>query len=226
MKKIKILIVEDEEKLSITLQDFLRIKGYETIAVSDGRSALETFEAQKKEIDLILLDLMLPVIGGFSILREIRKISEVPVIIISARSAIEDQMRGFEKGADDYITKPFSLSLMNLHIEAILKRAGKLRTLLNYKEISIDMGSQKVYWKDELIETTRKEFELLVYFIEHNDIALERSTILDAVWGYDYVGDIRTVDTVVKQLRKKMPAECNYIHSIYGVGYIFGGDRS
>ena len=133
-------------------------------------------------------------------------------------------MSGLEKGADDYITHPYTLDLVKLHIEALLKRAGKLKSWLEFGNISIDLAGQKVYWKDTYIETTRKEYELLVYFMEHSDIVLARTTILDAVWGYDYVGDIRTVDTLVKQLRRKLTDECTYIKSVYGIGYLFGGD--
>ena len=131
-------------------------------------------------------------------------------------------MSGFEKGADDYITKPFTLGLVKLHIEAVLKRAGKMRSVLEYKELKADLSGQMVYRKGELMDTTRKEFELLVYFMDHVGIALPRTTILDAVWEYDYTGDIRTIDTLVKQLRKKLGEDCNYIRTVYGVGYIFG----
>ena len=133
-----------------------------------------------------------------------------------------DQMSGFEKGADDYITKPFTLGLVKLHIEAVLKRAGKMRSVLEYKELKADLSGQMVYRKGELMDTTRKEFELLVYFMDHVGIALPRTTILDAVWEYDYTGGIRTIDTLVKQLRKKLGEDCNYIRTVYGVGYIFG----
>ena len=173
-------------------------------------------------VDLILLDLMLPDISGYAVLKEIRKISEVPVIILSARSAVADQMSGFEKGADDYITKPFSLSLVKMHMEAVLKRAGKLRTMVEYKELQADVNAQLLYYKEQHIPTTRKEFDLMVYFMEHPGIVLPRDTILNAVWEYDYVGDVRTIDTLVKQLRKKLGVECSYIRTVYGVGYIFG----
>jgi DNA-binding response OmpR family regulator len=133
-------------------------------------------------------------------------------------------MAGFEKGADDYITKPYTLELVKLHIEALLKRAGKLKRRLEYGNITIELAGHRVFWKDSLIETTHKEYELLVYFIEHSNTVLARSVILDAVWGYDYVGDMRTVDTVVKQLRRKLTDECTYIRTVYGVGYLFGGE--
>ena len=115
---------------------------------------------------------------------------------------------------------------MRLHIEALLKRAGKLKNSIEFGDISVDLAGQRVFWKENYIETTRKEFELLVYFIEHSDVVLTRNAILDAVWGYDYVGDIRTVDTLVKQLRKKLTDECTYIKSVYGAGYLFGRDAT
>ena len=222
MKKMEILIVEDEAKLTQTVAYYLRIQNFDVRIAENGAMALECFREKKQQIDLILLDLMLPDISGYTILQEIRKISEVPVIILSARSAVADQMSGFEKGADDYITKPFTLGLVKLHIEAVLKRAGKMRSMLEYKELKVDLSAQLVYRRKELIETTRKEYELLVYFMEHQGIALPRTTILDAVWEYDYAGDIRTIDTLVKQLRKKLGEECSYIRTVYGVGYIFG----
>ena len=225
MNKIKILIVEDEPKLLKTLEDFLGFQDYLSEKAMTGNEAVAVFKEKKNEIDLVLLDLMLPDISGYTVLKEIRKISEVPVIILSARSAVADQMSGFEKGADDYITKPFSLALVKLHIEAVLKRAGIRRDILVYENLQIDRMSQKIYVKDKIIETTKKEFDLLLYFVEHQGVVLDRNKILDAVWEYDYTGDIRTVYTLVKQLRRKLGEECNYIHTVYGVGYIFGENK-
>ena len=202
MNKIKILIVEDEPKLLKTLEDFLGFQDYLSEKAMTGNEAVAVFKEKKNEIDLVLLDLMLPDISGYTVLKEIRKISEVPVIILSARSAVADQMSGFEKGADDYITKPFSLALVKLHIEAVLKRAGIRRDILVYENLQIDRMSQKIYVKDKIIETTKKEFDLLLYFVEHQGVVLDRNKILDAVWEYDYTGDIRTIDTLVKQLRR------------------------
>ena len=225
MNKIKILIVEDEPKLLKTLEDFLGFQDYLSEKAMTGNEAVAVFKEKKNEIDLVLLDLMLPDISGYTVLKEIRKISEVPVIILSARSAVADQMSGFEKGADDYITKPFSLALVKLHIEAVLKRSGIRRDILVYENLQIDKMSQKIYVKDKIIETTKKEFDLLLYFVEHQGVVLDRNKILDAVWEYDYTGDIRTIDTLVKQLRRKLGEECNYIHTVYGVGYIFGENK-
>lgn len=204
MKKIEILVVEDEPKLAQTISDFLRIQNYEVETVLTGNKALEYFCQNKQKVDLILLDLMLPDISGYTVLKEIRKISEVPVIILSARSAVADQMSGFEKGADDYITKPFTLALVKMHIEAVLKRAGKLRTMVEYNDLQADVNAQLLFYKEQHIPTTRKEFDLIVYFMEHPGIVLPRDTILNAVWEYDYAGDVRTIDTLVKQLRKNL----------------------
>ena len=146
MKKIEILVVEDEPKLAQTISDFLKIQNYEVETALSGNQALDYFRKNKQNVDLILLDLMLPDISGYSVLNEIRKISEVPVIILSARSAVDDQMRGFEKGADDYITKPFTLALVKMHIEAVLKRAGKLRNVLVYKNLELDINGQYLYY--------------------------------------------------------------------------------
>lgn len=203
MKKIEILVVEDEPKLAQTISDFLRIQNYEVETALTGNKALEYFCQNKQKVDLILLDLMLPDISGYTVLKEIRKISEVPVIILSARSAVADQMSGFEKGADDYITKPFTLALVKMHIEAVLKRAGKLRTMVEYNDLQADVNAHLLFYKEQHIPTTRKEFDLMVYFMEHPGIVLPRDTILNAVWEYDYTGDVRTIDTLVKQLRKK-----------------------
>ena len=167
MKKIKILVVDDEIKLLQTVTEFLTLQNFSVMQASSGSEALKIFTENKKEIELILLDLMLPDISGYSVLREIRKISDVPVIILSARSEVTDQMNGFEKGADDYITKPFSLGLVKLHIEAVLKRAGKMKNILECGKIKIEKGRQLVYREDEMLEMTRREYELLLYFIEH-----------------------------------------------------------
>ncbi len=225
MKKNKILIVEDEKKLSRTMEDYLKLQDYETLTAESGQEALQIFYREQKKIDLILLDVILPDLDGYEVLREIRRVMDTPVIMLTARSSVEDQVNGFERGADDYVTKPYTLELVRLRIEALLKRAGKFRSCLEFGNISVELEAQKVYWKGRYIETTRKEYELLLYFMEHSNVVLSRGAILDAVWGYDYVGDIRTVDTMVKQLRRKLGDECDYIRSVYGAGYLFGGDN-
>lgn len=223
MNSYKVLVVEDEKKLLYTLTDFLTIQGYQVLQAENGESALEKMREYMHEIDLVLLDIMLPGINGYEVIKEIRKFSAVPVIMLTAKAEVEDQVEGFECGADDYITKPYSLAVIKAHMEAVLKRVGKLKEFIEFNEIRLEMATQKVYYRNEYLETTPKEFELLQYFMENEGIVLSRDRILNSVWGYYYVGDIRTVDTLVKQLRKKLK-DGNYIRSVYGVGYVFGGE--
>ncbi len=219
--KWTLLVVEDEDKLLRTLSDFLALQGYEVLQASDGQKALEVFYNNMNQIDLVLLDIMLPQIGGNEVLREIRKKSQVPVIMLTVNSSVEGQLYSFSKGADDYIVKPYTLSIIKAHVEAVLKRVGKNSQTLEAGRLRLDLPAQKVYRKGEYVETTRREYELLLFFMENQGRVLKREHILDAVWGYDYSGETRTVDTLVKQLRKKLTEECNYIRSVYGVGYIF-----
>lgn len=225
MNNCKVLVVEDEKKLLYTLVDFLTIQGYEVLQAEDGESALEQMREYMHEIDLVLLDIMLPRKNGYEVLKELRKFSAVPVIILTAKAEVDDQVEGFECGADDYITKPYSLAVIKAHMEAVLKRAGKLKEFMESNEIRLEMATKKVYYRNEYLETTPKEFELLQYFMENEGVVLNRDRILNSVWGYYYVGDIRTVDTLVKQLRKKLK-DNNCIRSVYGVGYVFGGEGS
>lgn len=216
-----LLIVEDEAKLLRTLSDFLAFQGYEVMQAADGQEALDVFYDNMNKIDLILLDIMLPKISGNEVLKEIRKNSQVPVIMLTANSSVEGQLESFSWGADDYIVKPYTLSIIKAHVEAVLKRVGKYRQTLEAGELLLDLPAQKVYRKGEYVETTRREYELLLFFMENQGRVLKREHILDAVWGFDYIGETRTVDTLVKQLRKKLTRECSYIRSVYGVGYIF-----
>lgn len=220
VKKL-IFIVEDDTKLRRTLQDFLHANGYETLSACDGQEALDLYFSNNHKIDLILLDGMLPKVDGFEVLKAIREYSAVPIIMLTAREAEEDQLTGLENGADNYITKPFLLRVLKAHIEALLKRVGASPDEIQKGALRIETEYRKAYLKEELLNTTPKEFDLLVYFIQNESVVLSREAILDAVWGYDYDGGIRTVDTVVKQLRKKMTEQSPYIQSIYGVGYRF-----
>ena len=217
-----ILIIEDEEAIQSVVKAFLEDEGYNVVLASDGLEGMEKFHEHHP--DLILLDLMLPKMNGFSVCEAIRKESQVPIIMLTALDDDDSQMKGFDALADDYITKPFTLALVKMHIEAVLKRAGKLRTMVEYNDLQADVNAQLLFYKEQHIPTTRKEFDLIVYFMEHPGIVLPRDTILNAVWEYDYVGDVRTIDTLVKQLRKKLGEGCNYIRTVYGVGYIFGED--
>lgn len=221
MNKNVILVVEDEEKLARTLSDFLELNGYEVICVNDGHTAVELFYDNMHRIDLVLLDIMLPGMNGDEVLKEIRKKANTPVIMVTAKSSIHDQLLNFANGADDYITKPYVLAIVKVHIEAILKRSGKMQELVRAGQISIEPASLKVYVDGKLIDTTPKEYELLTYLIKNKNMVIRRETILESVWGYDYTGDMRTIDTLIKQLRKKMAPYGSYIKSVYGVGYRF-----
>ena len=217
-----ILIVEDDEKLRQTLEDFLTANHFAVLTAVDGEQALTLYYANNHLIDLILLDGMLPGMDGFDVLKTIRQCSDVPIIMLTARESEEDQLTGLTNGADNYITKPFRLRVLKAHMDVLLKRnnraaadeieAGKLR---------LEQASQRAFADEVPLNLTPKEFALLLYFVQNRDLVLTREVILDAVWGFDYQGDIRTVDTLVKQLRKKLPDSCPYIQSIYGVGYRF-----
>lgn len=219
-----ILLVEDDPKLLSTVSDYLRMNGYTVTACPDGQSALDAFEKHKDTISLLLLDGMLPDIDGFDVLKRIRQTSDIPVIILSARESEHDQLSGFRLGADNYITKPFLLSVLKEHINALLLRAG--RSEENSKElvrgaIRLNTDERKVYLDDKLVTTTPREYDVLLLFMQNERIVMSRNTILDRVWGDRYFGDLRTVDTIIKQLRKKLDGHSDYIVSVYGVGYKF-----
>lgn len=216
-----LLVVEDEEKILRTLSDYLTIQGYEVLQASDGQEALEIFCNNMNKIDLILLDIMLPQMNGNEVLEAVRRNSQVPVIMLTANSSVEKQLYSFSQGADDYIVKPYTLMVLKAHVEAVLRRTGKSEQFLEAGKLRLDLAGQKVYRKGEYVETTRREYELLRYFMENCGRVLKRDHILEAVWGFDYAGETRTVDTIVKQLRKKLTDECKYIRSVYGVGYVF-----
>ena len=222
-KIFKILLVEDDDKLRNTVTDYLQMNNFSVTACANGSSALFSFE-NESPFDIILLDGMLPDIDGFDILKKIRESSDIPVIILSARESERDQLSGFHHGADNYITKPFLLSILKEHINALLSRAGNYNN--NKKHLikgalKLSTIERKVYLDDKLITTTPREYDLLEFFMQNEKIVLSRNTILDRVWGNNYFGDLRTVDTIIKQLRKKLGEHSDYIVSVYGVGYKF-----
>lgn len=219
-----VLVVEDERKLLYTLSDFLELNDYQVLRCDNGEAAVEVFQENMHRIDIILLDIMLPGINGYQVLKQIRRLSQIPVIMLTAKDGEQDQVLGFAEGADDYITKPYSLAVIKAHLEAVLKRAGKLAETMESNGICLELASQKLLYKGNQIEITPKEFQLMRFFMENEGVVLSRDQILNAVWGYYYEGDIRTVDTLVKQLRKKMDNDVA-IRSVYGVGYVFGGDK-
>lgn len=222
MEKTTILVIEDEKKLLKTLKDFFELNQYQVYTAEDGLEGIHQFKTHSKEISCVLLDVMLPFADGNEVLKQIRLISNVPVIMLTAKEEVEDQLKSLSYGADNYITKPYSLAVVKMHIEALLKRFRQEQDFLTAGEIRIETGAQKVYVRGEFVETTPKEFELLHFFMKNEGIVLTRDQILDSIWGYHYVGDTRTIDTIVKQLRKKL-GDGSCIRTVYGVGYCFEG---
>ena len=217
-----ILVVDDDKKLRSTLEDYLTESGFEVITAVDGADAINIFDKQQHKIDLVLLDGIMPRIDGFDVLKIIRQQSDVPIIMLSAREHEGDQLKGFEYGADNYITKPFLLSVLKEHIKSCLARTNSSKnTIVEKGKLSINVEKRRVYLDEKPLDLTPKEFDVLNFMVENEHRVLSREAILDSVWGMDYYGDYRTVDTIVKQLRKKLTEKHNYIRSVYGVGYFF-----
>ena len=224
MKHYKILVIDDESRMRKLVRDFLTKKGYAVLEAGNGEEAMEIFY-EDKEIDLLILDVMMPKMDGWEVCREVRKTSKVPIIMLTAKGDEEDELTGFELGVDEYISKPFSPKILVARVGAILRRSGKAPEegkLLSIGGIVIDQTAHTVTVDGRQIELSFKEFELLAYFMENKDIALSRERILNHVWDYDYFGDARTIDTHVKKLRSKMGEKCGkYIKTIWGMGYKF-----
>ena len=217
-----VLMVEDDNKLREVLTKFLSKNDYEVLAAENGKVGLKLFYENSKNLDIVLLDGMLPDIDGVDVLKEIREHSQVPVIMLTARESEEDQLNGLNNGADNYITKPFLMKVLLVHMDKLIQRNGNEDTdVIEKGALKLEMQFRKAYINGEFVDTTPKEFDLLVYMCENEKVVLKRENILDAVWGFDYDGDMRTVDTLVKQLRKKMTDKYPYITSVYGVGYRF-----
>lgn len=220
--RYKVLVAEDEVKIREILVDFLT-DYYEVIESKDGEEALRLFHSQ--QIDLVLLDLMMPGRDGFSVLKEIRSVSKVPVMILTARSSVEDQVKGYDLKVDDYVTKPFDNKVLVAKINRLLARVNEEDEVETYElafdGLVVNKLSRTVRIDNELIDFRPKEFDLLVFLIENHRIALDRDRILDAVWGIDYFGDTRVVDTHIKKIRKKLGTYAKYIHTVFGVGYKF-----
>ena len=222
MNDLTILIVDDEARMRKLIKDFLAQKNFNILEAEDGEEALELFETNKEKIDLVLLDVMMPKLDGWSVLRKIRQESDIPVIMLTARGEEQDELFGFELGVDEYITKPFSPKILVARIEAILKRAkGNQQELKDYDGIIIDQEGRTVTVDGKPIELSLREYELLNYLIENANIALSRDKILNNVWNYDYYGDSRTIDSHIKKIRHKLGKKGRYIETIRGVGYKF-----
>jgi len=225
MGKEKILIVDDESRMRKLVKDFLVREGYRVLEAGDGEAAMDIFY-ENKDIDLMILDVMMPKMDGWQVCREIRKISKIPVIMLTARASEQDELQGFELGVDEYISKPFSPKILVARVSAILRRTTGMAGE-SQKEtggILIDISAHMVKVDGEPLELSFKEFELLSYFIDNEGIALSREMILNHVWDYDYFGDARTIDTHVKKLRSKLGKKGEYIKTIWGMGYKFEVD--
>lgn len=221
MNNQKILVVDDEERMRKLLKDFLSAKGYVILEADNGQKALDVYELNK-DIKLILLDVMMPVLDGWSTLREIRKDSKVPVIMLTARGEERDELFGFELGVDEYISKPFSPKILVARVEALLKRCYKEEEAAKEVDgIVIDSTAHEVIVDGKNISLSMKEFELLKYLIDNAGVALSREKILNSVWNYDYYGDSRTIDSHIKKVRKKLGKKGEHIETVRGLGYKF-----
>ena len=200
-----ILVVDDESRIRKLLRDFFTAKGYQILEAEDGEKAIEVFEENRNKIKLILLDVMMPKLDGWSVLRKIRQESNLPVIMLTARGEEQDELFGFELGVDEYISKPFSPKILVARVEAILKRVyGDTKQLKDYDGIVIDQEGRTVKVDGKPIDLSLREYELLKYLLDNENIALSRDKILNNVWNYDYYGDSRTIDSHIKKIRHKL----------------------
>ena len=217
-----ILVVDDESRMRKLIKDFLMQKGFSILEAGDGEEALKVFEENENKIKLILLDVMMPKLDGWSVLRQIRQTSKVPIIMLTARGEEQDELFGFELGVDEYISKPFSPKILVARVEAILKRSmGDTKQLKDYGGIVIDPEGRTVSVDGKLVEMSLREYELLKYLVDNENIALSRDKILNNVWNYDYYGDSRTIDSHIKKIRHKLGKKGKYIETMRGVGYKF-----
>lgn len=220
MDEIKILVVDDESRMRKLVCDFLQKRGYRTYEAENGEQAVDLF-FEKKDVNLIILDVMMPKMDGWQTCREIRQYSKVPIIMLTAKGEEKDELLGFQLGVDEYISKPFSPKILMARVDAILRRSGTAEEKLEVGGIVVDKAAHQVTVDGLPIELSVKEFELLTYFITNRGVALSREKILNNVWNYDYFGDARTIDTHVKKLRSKMGEKGAYIKTIWGMGYKF-----
>ena len=221
MDAVKVLMVDDEARMRKLVMDFLAIKGYKVIEAEDGEQAVDIF-FKEKDIGLVILDVMMPKMDGWEVCRTLRRYSQVPIIMLTARSEERDELLGFELGVDEYISKPFSPKILVARIEAILRR-GNAGTgeILEAAGIRVDKDAHEASVDGQPVDLSNKEFELLTYFMENQGMALSREKILNNVWNYDYFGDARTIDTHVKKLRSKLGEKGELIKTIWGMGYKF-----
>ena len=222
MDDLRILVVDDESRMRKLIKDFLIKNNYIVLEACDGEEAIDTFMSTK-DISLVILDVMMPKLDGYEVAAEIRKVSDIPIIMLTAKSDEQDELKGFELGIDEYITKPFSPKILVARVGAVLKRSGAntKEDIINVDGIEMNLSAHQVKVDGTPVELSYKEFELLNYFLVNQGVALSRERILNNVWNYDYFGDARTIDTHVKKLRNKLGDKGEYIKTIWGMGYKF-----
>ncbi len=221
MAATKILIADDEARMRKLVSDFLKREGFLVMEAEDGEKALEIYNSHPN-IDLVILDVMMPGLDGWTVCREIRRNSTLPIIMLTARGEEADEIFGFDLGADEYITKPFSPMILVARVQALLRRAGNgKREVKVISGLEVDETGHTVSIYGERVDLSPKEYELLLYLVKNEGIALSREQILNTVWDFDYFGDARTVDTHIKKLRLKLGSKGDYIQTIRGLGYKF-----
>lgn len=219
----RILVADDEARLRKLVKDFLVKEGHDVIEASNGKEALDIFYTDDS-IEMMILDVMMPLMDGFEVCKKVRETSSVPVIMLTAKGEESDVLNGYELGADEYVSKPFSPKVLVARVNAVLKRTKEIvteKTYISVGGIELDTRTHVVTVDGQIIDLSVKEFELLYYFLSNENIALSRETILNHVWDYDYFGDARTIDTHVKKLRSKLGDKGDYIKTIWGMGYKF-----
>lgn len=227
MQNKTIMVVDDEKKIRKLVGMYLEKEGFKTIEVPDGKTALNLL--QKNKVDLLVLDLMMPEMDGWEVCRELRKISGIPIIILTARGDEMDRIVGLELGADDYVVKPFSPRELVARVKAVLRRTSfdnrqSLREIIAYSDIEIDLSGRELFVKGNRVSLTPKEFDILCYLAQSPGRAFSREQLLERVWGYDFPGDTRTVDTHITRLREKLVKaglKQQYVHTVWGIGYKF-----
>ena len=224
---ITILVVDDESRIRKLIKDFLHQEDYNVIEAEDGEDALNVYEENKNKIDLIILDVMMPKFDGWSVLRKIRQDNtQLPIIMLTARAEEQDELFGFELGVDEYITKPFSPKILVARVNTILRRTTKKsKTIQDIGGIVIDPEGRTVSVDGKALELSLREYELLKYLMDNENIALSRNNILSKVWNYEYYGDSRTIDSHIKKIRHKLGKKGRYIQTIRGIGYKFQVDE-
>lgn len=217
---MKILVVDDEDLIRDVIKEYLNNEGYQYLEAKNGYEAIDNIKSHS-DIDLIIMDVMMPKLDGFSACKEIKKIKDIPIIVLSARNDEFDKLMGFDLGIDDYVTKPFSPKELIARIKAVMKRNDKEEVVYTYEDLVIDYKAHSVKINDEIIKLTPKEYDLLVYFVKNQNIALSREQLLSNIWGYDFFGDDRTIDTHIKMLRNNLGKYRDLIVTVRAVGYKF-----